>query len=64
MNALSLKEEALNLIDKLPASKIKYVIQFTQFISQQDSFNLGTSNPTTTRRLPLGFLKGKAKVHF
>lgn len=64
MNAVALKEEALNLIEKLPVSKIKYVIQFTQFISQQDSFNLDSSSPTTTKRLPLGFLKGKAKVHF
>ena len=64
MKALALKQEAVDLIEKLPDSKIKYIIQFTQFISQQDSFELTTSSSTTTKILPLGFLKGKAKVHF
>ena len=62
MDALALKDEAVSLIEKLPVSKIKYVIQFAQFISQQDSFEIASSSGS--ERLPLGFLKGKAKVHF
>ena len=64
MEALALKNEAVNLIEKLPASKIKYVIQFTQFISQQDTFENENVNSAVPKRLPLGFLKGKAKVRF
>jgi hypothetical protein len=64
MEALALKNEAVNLIEKLPVNKIRYVIQFTQFISQQNFFEEEQSNPAPSKHLPLGFLKGKAKVHF
>lgn len=64
MEALALKNEALSLIEQLPDSKIKYVIQFTKFISQQESLEPETSAKISKKHLPLGFLKGKAKVRF
>ncbi|MBQ1644175.1 MAG: hypothetical protein II103_06560 [Treponema sp.] len=64
MEALALKNEAVSLIEQLPDSKIKYVIQFTKFISQQESLDSETSSKISQKHLPLGFLKGKAKVHF
>ena len=36
MEKITLKNEAFKLIEKLPESKLKYVISFTKFISQQD----------------------------
>ncbi len=64
MEALALKKEAIRLIEKLPDSKIQYVIQFTKFINQQDSFDEEISKTAVSKRCPLGFLKGKAKVSF
>ena len=64
MDALALKDEAVSLIEKMPVSKIKYVIQFAQFISQQDSLEIASSKKAAMSHLPIGFLKGKAKVHF
>ena len=64
MEALALKSEAVNLIENLPDSKVRYVIQFTKFISQQDSLGKESQDNASKKRLPLGFLKGKAKVRF
>lgn len=64
MEALALKSEAVNLIENLPDSKVRYVIQFTKFISQQDSLEKESQDNASKKRLPLGFLKGKAKVRF
>ena len=63
MEAQALKTKAFDLIGQLPPNKIEYVIKFTQFISQQDLFEKNIP-VTSSKRLPLGFLKGKAKVHF
>ena len=64
MEKLTLKNEAFKLIEKLPESKIKYIISFAKFISQQDFLEPEVTNQTQKQRLPLGFLKGKARVHF
>lgn len=64
MEALALKSEAVNLIKNLPENKVRYVIQFTKFISQQDSLGTESQDNASKKRLPLGFLKGKAKVRF
>lgn len=41
MEALTLKNEATKLIENLPEDKIRYVIQFVQFIARQDSDEKG-----------------------
>ncbi len=41
MEALALKNEATKLIENLPEDKIRYVIQFVQFIARQDSDEKG-----------------------
>ena len=65
MGGTALKNEAVSWIEKLPQNKLSYVIQFSKFLYQQDSFEKNAAVfPPVSKRLPLGFLKGKAKVHF
>ena len=64
MEAQALKTRAFDLIGQLPPNKIEYVIKFTQFLSQQDFVENVVPAVSSSKRLPLGFLKGKAKVHF
>ena len=64
MGAVALKNEAFDLIEKLPESKINYVIQFAKFLFQQDFSEQSVPLTLQPAHLPLGFLKGKAKVHF
>lgn len=64
MEALALKTEVAKLIETLPEDKIRYVIQFARFIAKQDSVDKAPLSARGCKRLPLGFLKGKAKVSF
>ena len=64
MEKLTLKNEAFKLIENLPESKIKYVISFAKFISQQDFLESEVPNQANTQRLPLGFLSESATVTF
>ena len=64
MEAVALKTEAFDLIEKLPESKINYVIQFAKFLFQQDFVEQSVPLTLQPTHLPIGFLKGKAKVHF
>ena len=64
MGATALKKEAYSWIDKLPQNKLSYLIQFSKFLYQQDSFDNISAVSTTSKHLSLGFLKDKAKVQF
>ena len=64
MEAVALKNEAVSLIEKLPANKINYVIQFAKFLFNQDFSEKNTFDSVSVKYFPLGFLRGTAKVHF